>query len=143
MEEQRNISPGENIKRPQLLTILCILTFVGSGLGVAGFFMVSVNYEATMEALRLIYADMPEASFLLNAPRDFFVLSLLLSALSLLGAIFMWNLKKLGFHIYTSAQLIYLVLPFLYFGGETNPLLNIIITALFVYLYARNLPYLR
>ena len=141
MEDQQNIT--EQKKRPQLLTILCILTFVGSGLGVAGFFMVSVNFEATMEALRLIYADMPEASFLLDAPRDFFVLSLLLSAFSLLGAIFMWNLNKLGFHIYTSAQLIYLVLPFLYFSGETNPLLNIILTALFVYLYARNLPYMR
>lgn len=100
-------------------------------------------YELVMQQLAVLYANMPEASFLLDAPRDFFLMSFLLSAASVVGAIFMWNLRKIGFHIYTSAQLVYLVLPLLYFRGETNPLLNIVLTALFVYLYARNLPHMR
>jgi hypothetical protein len=143
MQEEQSIEITEQKKRPQLLTILCILTFVGSGSGVAGFLMVSVNFESTMEALKVIYANIPEAFVLLNAPREFFVISLFLSVFSLLGAIMMWNLTKTGFHIYTSAQLISLIIPLIYFGGETNPLLNIMLTALFVYLYARNLPYMR
>ncbi len=142
MEEQQSI-PESKPKRPQLLTILCILTFIGSGLGVFGFLIVAVNYENTMEIMRNVYANMPEAAFLLHAPRDFFLISFVLSASSVLGAIMMWNLRKIGFHLYTSSQLIYLVVPFIYFGGETNPIMNIILTALFVYLYARNLQFMR
>ena len=96
-----------------------------------------------MTLMETVYADMPEAAFMLEAPRDFFIISFLLSAFSILGAVFMWRLRKFGFHIYTMAQLIYLVVPLIYFGGETNPMLNIILTALFVYLYARNLPQMR
>jgi hypothetical protein len=141
MEEQQDIHK-EPQKRPVMLTWLCILTFIGSGLGVAGFLAASVNYEQTMEVFRVLYADMPEASFLLDAPRGFFIISLLLSAFSVIGALFMWNLRKTGFHIYTSAQLINLIIPMIYFGGETNPMLNIAVTVLFVYLYARNLRYM-
>ena len=108
-EEQQNI-PGKSPKRPQLLSILCILTFIGSGFGVFGFLMVAINFEATIEALKVLYAKMPEANFILEAPRDFFLVSFLLSAFSLLGAVMMWNLRKIGFHIYTSSQLIYLCL---------------------------------
>jgi len=146
MEEQQNIAESKP-KRPQLLTILCILTFIGSGLFVFFFFIVAVNYEGIMEIMRTVYENMPEpepeARFLLDAPRDFFLISFILLASSVLGAIMMWNLRKIGFHLYTSSQLIYLVLPFIYFGGETNPMLNIIFTALFVYLYARNLQFMR
>lgn len=142
MEENNQITEPRP-KRPQLLTILCIFTFVGSGMGVLGFFTVLVNYEASMEALKVFYADLPEASFLLNAPQEFFLITFILMVFSLAGAILMWNLRKIGFHFYTSSQLIYLILPFIYFNNETNPMLNIILTALFVYLYARNLQYMR
>lgn len=142
MEENSHITDNQP-KRPQLLTVLCILTFIGSGMGVFGFLVVSVNFEATIEIMKTVYAGMPEASFLLDAPREFFIISFVLSAASLLGAIMMWNLRKAGFHFYTSAQIINLVLPFIYFGSQVNPLFNIIFTALFVYLYARNLSYMR
>lgn len=139
MNQQEDI-PGQ---RPTLLTILCILTFIGSGISTISFFAVSVMYELFMQQFAVLYANMPDANFLLEAPRDFFVVSTILSAASVAGALFMWNLRKIGFHIYTSAQLVYLVVPLLYFGGETNPLLNILLTALFVYLYARNIQYMR
>ncbi|MCD4725145.1 MAG: hypothetical protein K8R63_09915 [Bacteroidales bacterium] len=141
MEENQH-SPDTQPKRPQLLSILCIFTFIGSGMGVLGFFMVSVNYEATMEAMRIVYADMPEVSFLLAAPREFFFISFLLSGFSVAGALLMWKLRKAGFHFYTAAQLVFLVLPMIYFGKETNPIFNILTTAIFVYLYARNLKYM-
>ena len=142
MEETKQI-PVQKPKRPQLLSILCILTFVGSGVSALGYLMVSVDFETSIRVLEVLYANMPEVSYILQAPRDFFVVSFFLSALSVLGAILMWNLRKIGFHIYTLAQLINLVVPLLYFGGDNNPLLSIVITALFVYLYARNLPQMR
>jgi hypothetical protein len=141
-EEQIQVNPQKPVKRPQLLTMLCILTFVFSGMGVVGFLMVFANYEESMEALRLIYGDMEEATYILNAPREFFFISLVLSAFSLFGALLMWRLRKAGFHFYTSAQIITLLLPFIYFGSETNPLLNILVTAFFVYLYSRNLKFM-
>jgi len=143
MDEYQKEDKTEQKKRPQLLTILCILTFIGSGLGTAAFLMVSINFEDTIKALKVLYSGMPETKFMLEAPRDFFLVSFFLSAFSVIGAILMWNLRKIGFHLYTSAQLIYLVVPLIYFGGETNPLLNIMLTALFVYLYARNLQFMR
>ena len=142
MEEQI-LLPDPRPKRPPLLTILCILTFIGSGMGFFGFLGGTLQYETTMEALKVIYADFPEASYLLNAPHKFFVIATVLMGASLLGAIFMWNLRKIGFHLYALAQIIYLILPFIFFSGETNQFLNIITTALFVYLYARNLPLMR
>ena len=142
MEEKQQIQE-QKPKRPQLLTILCILTFIGSGMGVIGYFAVSVYFEASINMLKVFYSDMPETAIILGAPREFFIISFVLSALSVIGAMFMWNLRKIGFHIYTLAQLVYLVVPYLYFGGDTNPMLNIILTALFVYLYARNLPQMR
>lgn len=112
-------------------------------MGFVGFLGVSLRYTETMEALNVLYADFPEAGYLLSAPHDFFVIATLLMAVSLLGAIFMWNLRKIGFHLYASSQIIYLILPFIYFSGEANHMLNVITTALFVYLYARNLAIMR
>jgi len=142
MEENINIQE-QKPKRPHLLSILCIFTFIGSGMGLLGFFAMSINYEASIEALKVLYADFPEANFLLEAPRDFFIISFILMAFSVIGAALMWNLRKIGFHFYTSSQLFYLILPFIFFNGETNPMLNIMLTALFVYLYARNLQFMR
>lgn len=142
MNEQEQLQEKKP-KRPQLLSILCILTFIGGGISALVFLWVAVNFETSMKIIETLSADMPEVSYILQAPRDFFVVSFFLSAFSVLGAIFMWNLRMLGFHIYTSAKLIYLVVPLLYFGGDTNPLMDIVITALFVYLYARNLPQMR
>jgi hypothetical protein len=140
--QQKDNENTRGSKRPPLLTVLCILTFIGSGLSTMSFFAASLFYELFMEQLEVVYINMPESTFLLDIPRDFFVISFFLSAFSLAGALLMWHLRKIGFHIYTSSQLVYLVLPMVYFGGETNPMLNIILTALFVYLYARNLRFM-
>jgi hypothetical protein len=142
MEEPKQIQE-QKPKRPQLLTILCIVTFIGSGLSALAFLWLSVFYDIGIKMMETVYADMPETAFLLQAPYEFFVISFFLYAFSVVGAIFMWNLRKLGFHIYTIAQLSYLVIPYLYFGGEGSSILSVFLTALFVYLYARNLPYMK
>lgn len=142
MEENNQIQEPKP-KRPQLLSILCILTFIGSGLSAFSYLVFAVYYTDMIEIMQLYYKNNEGFNFLLNAPRDFFAYSFILSVASLIGAVLMWNLRKIGFHFYTVAQLISLVLPSLYFGGDANPLLNIMLTALFVYLYARNLQYMR
>lgn len=140
MEEQtQNATPT----RPQLLTILCILTFIGSGLSTFSYLVFSAYHSEMLDLMGIYYADMPELNYFINAPRTFFVFSFIFSATTLAGAILMWNLRKTGFHVYTVSQLISLALPYIYFSGDVNPMLNIMLTALFVYLYARNLQYMR
>jgi hypothetical protein len=143
MEEQEiQIAPQAPVKRPQMLTILCIITFIGSGLYAFSYLVLAASYDQMMKLLREFYKDMPEFDFILSAPREFFIISFILSAFSILGAVFMWNLRKMGFHFYTSAQIFSLALPAIYFGNDANPFINIMVAALFVYLYARNLRFM-
>lgn len=141
MEEANQIQEPKP-KRPQLLTILCIVTFIGSGLAAFSYLVFAAYYTDMIELMEIYYADRPEINYFLNAPREFFIYAFLLSAASVLGALMMWNLRKVGFHVYTVSQLISLILPSVYFGGDANPLLNIMFTAFFVYLYARNLRFM-
>ena len=77
-----------------------------------------------------------------ETPRSFFLCSALLYALSLTGVILMWNLRKIGFHLYTLAQLLVMLVTLLFLGRERLPLGDIMFTLLFViyyYLALRNL----
>lgn len=79
---------------------------------------------------------------LLETPRSFFFCNALLYALSLTGAILMWNLRKGGFHLYTLAQLLVMIVTLLFLGRERLPLGDIMFTLLFVvyyYMALRNL----
>ncbi len=76
----------------------------------------------------------------------YYIIVAVLAAMSLLGAFFMYRLNKLGFHLYASSQVLGLLLPFAF--GMTNfsstllfvsNILGILFTALFIWLYAREL----
>ena len=66
MEENKNIQESKP-KRPQLLTILCILTFIGSGMGVMGFFTVAVEYEASIKALKVFQGMVTDVACTIGA----------------------------------------------------------------------------
>ncbi len=79
---------------------------------------------------------------LFETPRSFFLCSALLYGLSLAGVILMWNLRKSGFHLYTLAQLLILLVTLLFLGRERVPLGDIMFTLLFItyyYVALRNL----
>ena len=71
----------------------------------------------------------------LNTPRSFFLWSALLYAVSLAGVILMWRLQKIGFHLYTLAQLFVLLITVLFLGKERLPLGDVMFTLLFVTYY--------
>ena len=74
---------------------------------------------------------------MISAPWSFtfFLLNGLLYGVSLIGAILMWNLKRYGFHIYTIAQLLLIVLPVLFIGKDAFDMGNLMITLFFVTFY--------
>ena len=159
-EEQQN-----KLQRPTFLLVLCILTFIGSGWGtLSNLFSVLTDSSMQMEHYSSMLNSMDQGagsavlSDILNSTmaslqatfvhaREIAVVSLVLSVISLLGAILMFQLRRIGFYFYTAAQILMLfVLP--YFAGFNfmvlaGMLFSAIFAVIFIVMYALNLKYMR
>ena len=73
--------------------------------------------------------------------------SLILTIIALFGVIQMWKLKKLGFYLYTAAEIVLLVFPLVIVGFNLimgfTLIFGFIITAAFIIMYALNLKALK
>lgn len=131
-------------ERARLLTILCILTFIGSGMTLFSNAIIYVMFDQfkaifiSHPNMQLLGIKMDMSSFL-NLNPVFFLLQALFSALALAGAFLMWNLRKLGFHLYVIAQLVLLTIPKLFISHLPFPFFELSISAVFVYLYYKHL----
>lgn len=171
--EENQISTDFNIqkpKRPQLLTVLCILSFIMCGISVlSNIYSLYQNQPEVMqkniEQMRAFspeMADKMEDQILAMADNPYMKIAPYLTfvyiLVSFLGVIMMWNLKKNGFYIYAIAE----ILPytgFIFmgknslsmmsggFGGATAGMILIIVMVVidlvFVGLYAKNLKEMR
>jgi hypothetical protein len=143
MEQQNTINP-EVKKRPTFLTVLCILTFIGSGLGVIGglISVVAVGMADTLADIPVMGAAVTAA---VTGGIAYSILSLVLALCSLFGAIFMWKLKKMGFWLYVIAQIVMLIIPFIFLPSivaMAGFIVSIIFTAAFIIMYGVNLKHL-
>ncbi|MCK4360899.1 MAG: hypothetical protein KAV70_04065 [Bacteroidales bacterium] len=129
-------------KRPEFLSVLCILTFIGSGLAAFSNLIISLNYDSFIEIAQSEELTFPGIDLFLSLKVDFFIISFIFYSVSLFGAIQMWKLKKIGFHIYTVAQIILLIIPSIFAPSLEFPFLGLLITVLFIVLYAKNLKYM-
>ena len=132
-------------KLPQLLKILLILTFIGSGLTLFSNFIIFLFFQpmkallesqGSLDTYKLLGTTMDLKPFFSISPYFYFTQALL-SALSLAGAILMWQLKKIGFHLYTIAQLCLLIVPKLFIHNIPFPTAELLISGLFVFYYSR------
>lgn len=152
-------------KRPGFLTVLCILTFIGSGIGLIGGLYNAFTMESQIEAWKVLDSwgaafseELGEGSALGDAMGDtlggyaatleqFGVLSAWLavaaSLICLFGAIKMWGLSKQGFYIYVVGQIIGVVGVFLIMGGGmmTGPV-ALIFPIAFIVMYGLNLKHM-
>jgi hypothetical protein len=119
--EKQNVQTN---KRPVFLTVLCILTFIATGLGLL-FGIIGLFAAGAIESIAA-YLPMGTDSGLLKS-----IIMLVLIGASLYGAIQMWNLKKLGFYIYSAANVVMLIIGFSIF--------SLVITAGFIVMYYLNL----
>lgn len=120
--------------RPALLSALCILTFIGSGIAFPGYFAAAIFFEKSKEIITQ-YSSMYSAESL--SPLYFTAL-MALYALSLVGAIRMWKLHRDGFYLYLLVQLIILFLPLVWIDGEAFSTTNAIFTLVFIAGYSIN-----
>lgn len=166
--EENNINPEIFLgqpKRPQLLTVLCILSFIMCALGViSGIWGIYQSQPEVMEknieqvrAFNPEMADQMENQIIAMADNTYnkiaHYLGFIYTLLSFLGVMMMWKLKKNGFYLYAIAE----ILPyagFIFAGKESMKMMGtgasatfgmviialmIIIDVVFVGLYAKNL----
>ena len=72
---------------------------------------------------------------LFSMPRNMFGCMAVLNAVSLAGAILMWRLNKLGFHLYCASQLLMLAVQPVYMGVQYFNLGDAMITLAFIVFY--------
>lgn len=158
-------------QRPTLLTVLCILTIIGSAWGIfssisnymnadissqiAGTALDSAKEEISKESDNTAASKMAEkvisgASEMLNPAniKKNALFSILANILTLGGAFLMFQMKKMGFWAYIAGTSIAIITPLVVYGASN--LMSIGMTAvvgffgiLFAVLYSLNLKYMR
>jgi hypothetical protein len=138
MDEQPQPLPKENTPNLVFLKILCVITFIGSGLGFISYGTIGLirNFFSSNLALIPDEQNRELIGMLLSAGRLFFFLNALLYGVSFAGAILLWRMKKLGFHLYTASQLLLLIIPLAFIKGFPMPGASIFMTILFIWGYS-------
>jgi hypothetical protein len=162
-----NISTQETLleepkKIPDMLNVLTILTFVGSGIGfcssIWGFFKAQDSYDKMVQAQSNL-DSMPDFAKKLMGPEmlemtrkaldnrtPILILALLSYALCVYGAIQMRQLKKTGFTLYLVGELLPIVSGAIFIGVGTFggfAIVGYLIYAVFIILYATQLKYMK
>ncbi|WP_421918414.1 hypothetical protein [Marinifilum sp.] len=155
-------------KRPTFLTVLCILSFIGSGY--FGLIQPIYNYatfentyaekmQKTAEALEQMEEAGMESGFFYDMAANGMVqlkamsenleaitgANCLFALLSLIGVFLMFKLKKNGFYLYSFANVFWLLVPLALIDFDSMimwTLIGAVITAIFIILYAVNLKHM-
>ncbi len=131
MEENKDVQANAQAtanQRPTFLTVLCILTFIGSGLLLL-FSILGLFAAGALEGMAKSMPGFTSGGGILKS-----IILVVLAAGSLYGAIMMWQLKKMGFYLYALANIILVIISFGW--------VNLIITAAFIIMYFVNLKYM-
>lgn len=157
-------------QRPTFLLVLCILTFIGSGWGTlsslfslftAGLMDGNMQMEQLSSTMNNIEGSEGFASIFSNFmsssmemvqatmmhAREIAIMQIVLYVVSLLGAILMFQLRRIGFYLYAAAQILMLfILP--YFAGFSTlvvagMLFGAFWTLGFIVTYALGLKYMK
>lgn len=123
-----------------LLHILLVLSFIGAGTSAFTYLITALflpqlaaTFEANPSMLPAEMYTMMERFF--EVPRPYYAACSLLYGLELAGAVLMWNLRRSGFHCYTIARLLLLLLPLLFLGAGYVGWGDLMFAALFIVLY--------
>lgn len=142
--------PKEDIRRPQALTVLCILSFVWGVISLLanGFMFLTIEewrlaYDEGMFEMFKDQLELESIQLMLNANPLFYLFQAILFMFSVIGVYMMWSLKKQGFHLYAIAQILMLIIYKVFLPSAPFPLLPLAITITFILLYYRNLQFMK
>lgn len=140
--ELENENAIEPVKRPKFLSVLCILTFISTGLGILSCIITPLTADMVKEymvnAPNYDEVQMADSLKVIEAGWGYYLLTLALVVGSLIGAVMMWKLKKNGFHFYAFSNLAVLFVPTLVLGIAIS-WVSIIFSVAFVGMYAFHL----
>ena len=159
-----------NEPRPQFLKVLCILSFVSVGLSllfsIAGL-LLGPTGEEEMLALKVdrtaVISDLKDmglysmADVMTKVQRmtveindNFYfasLIGLITLGIGLYGVLKMWRGAKIGFHFYIIYSLLSIGALYLYVSPNNIPsmvvIFNLLISGIFIFMYARNLKWMR
>jgi hypothetical protein len=136
--------PETKPQRPTLLTVLCILTFIGSGMNLFSSFVIAGFYEVFVEIAHEFAEKfkLPGIDLLMEAQPIFFLVSGIFYAGSLAGAVLMMRLKKAGFHVYTIFQIMLVIAPMYFMHLPSPGFPEMLFSGLFILLYSMNLKFM-
>lgn len=141
--ESLNPSSKEPYKRSDLLTVLCVLTFIGSGLAAFSNLFIYLSFEEMLTIIDDLEVEIPGFDMMMSGGKRFFITGFILYTFSWVGALQMWKFKKIGFHLYTGAQIFILLLPVIMIKTYPFSILSLLFTAVFVGGYAINLKFMK
>jgi len=121
---------------------LCILSFIGSGMAAISNLFIFLSYDNILSLTEEMNIDFPEFDMMMSGGRRFFITGFIFYSISLLGALRMWKLKKIGFHLYTGAQIFILALPVVFIPAYPFSVLSVLVTAAFIVGYAVHLKFM-
>ncbi len=147
-------------KRPTFLTVLCILTFIGSALAlvsaVYGYFTVQASaamFDTSMQGMNGMEQTgmMSELQNTMQKAVDNalpnLIIGVVCALLCLFGAIQMWKQLKMGFYIYCVGELVPPIAGF-FLGaggmiGSIGVIVGLVLAGVWVTLYAVNLKHMK
>jgi hypothetical protein len=150
----KNMDDGSASSKPEFLKVLCILSFAWSAIAIIFFFLGSFAMGVNEQNIDLIMSQAiaQNPGFSLENPLEFFntigtvsLYSMFTNILSLVGAIMMWNMKRTGFYVYLTAELLpYLILaifnPSIYQSNFLGFLIFVLVIDMaFIMMYSNNL----
>ncbi len=144
MSETLDNMNAEAGKRPTFLTVICILSFVGIGLSVIGYFaafaLMGVAQAAvnTAEGMGATVTDVEGPS--MGALWAYIIGGFAMVILALIGVIKMWKLQKSGFYMYTIAQVVAIVLGVV---ASQFTVFSAVVPVAFIVMYGLNLKHMK
>ena len=115
-----------------MLEALCILSFIGNGMAILTYLAAALLNTAVREWI----AEWSSNDDISRFTSGYFTIFATLYLLSLTGVLGMWKMKKPGFFLYVIAQAGIMLLPALWLDEPFFPSVVVIITLLFITLYA-------
>jgi hypothetical protein len=114
-------------RRPALLTFLCVMTFIASGLNI-------ISYLSALLSQSAFVLSMTTVTNKLGLSQGFeiytVIIMLVITLMTFFATLRMWNLKKSGFWYYIISKILFIAM--------TLSILNFIVTFFVVMLYWLN-----
>lgn len=150
----------EGPKRPTFLTVLCILTFIGSAIAfisaIYGYFTINASVEAFDTSMGNL-EGMDQSGMMSQLQETMqkavenalpnLIIGVVCSLLCLFGAIQMWKQLKMGFYIYCVGELVPPIAGFILGAGgmigSAGAAVGLIFAVIWVVLYAVNLKHMK